>query len=96
MAGEPQDQFVEKQHDGVVPKTPGVLADDRQPIVQRDIRLVCSSGDLTVGREEAVYEIAHETRTFLGSRGARNRLSRSELHPTMLRAFPSPRLRPPH
>ena len=95
MAGQPEDQLVEEQDDGVVAETPGVLADDRQPIVERDVRLVCPAGDLTVGREEAVHEIADETRTLLGSRGRGNRLLEASCVPRSLRACPSPHLRPP-
>src|SRR5207245_280886 len=73
VAGQPENQLVQEQDYSVVPETPRVPADDRQPIIQRYVRLVCPAGDLTIGGKEAVHEIAYETRTLLRSRGRGNR-----------------------
>lgn len=61
MAGEPQDQFVEEQDDGVVAERLRMLRHDRQAPVQRHKTFAPGDGQVPRGLKEGVHQVAHQT-----------------------------------
>ena len=60
MAGEPEDELVEEQDQSVVAETGGVLAEDREPLVEREECLAVGPGLGVVRAEELADERADE------------------------------------
>ena len=75
VSGEPQDQLVEKEHQGVVAEVARVPRDHRQPLVEGDERLVAPPRHVAVATEERVDEGGDQPAALLGSgRRAERRL----------------------
>ncbi len=60
VGGEPEDQLVEEQHQGVVAEGLGVPADDGEPVVEGDEGLLAAARDLLVGLEELLDQGADQ------------------------------------
>ena len=60
VRGQPEDQLVEEQDQGVVAQLLGVAADDAQALVERQERLGLAPRDALVGGEEVLDQVADE------------------------------------
>ena len=69
VAGQPEHELVEEEHDRVVAEdVPGVLADDRQALVKRDVGLLVGLDCPCVSLERADQEVADEPSALLAVR----------------------------
>ena len=68
MAGEPENKFVEEQDQTVVAETGRVLAEDREPLVEREECLAVGPSLGVVGAEELADEHTDKLRAFFRTR----------------------------
>ena len=69
VAGQPEHELVEEEHDRVVAEDVlGVLADDRQALVERDVGLLVGPDRARVSLERADQQVADEPSALLAMR----------------------------